>query len=128
MFCITIEVPWVLRTCLTTSIKNEDVNLQKLSYLSACKRWTPSLTSFLRYCKDCKLVTLTTLRMLDHAMIVSSCRNSDTQRVEIKLYGTLMFICMQKIIFISKLFFEIFKDIANLLFWELLKCLTTSHQ
>ena len=37
---------------LIYSIKNDNVNLQKLWCLSACKKWTEFLTSFLRYCKD----------------------------------------------------------------------------
>ena len=51
-------------------------------YLYA-KKWNPSLTSFLRYCK---LVTLSTLRMFDHA----------NQYDSITLQETLMFTCMQK--------------------------------
>ena len=42
----------VLWTCLVTSIKNENANLQKLKCLSTCKKWTPSMISFSRYRKD----------------------------------------------------------------------------
>ena len=54
----------VLSTCLVTSIKKNNANLLKLWCFSACKKWTPFLSSFLRYYKP---VTLTTLRMPDHA-------------------------------------------------------------
>ena len=54
----------ILWTCQAISIKNDYANFYKLWYLSACKKWTPFLTSFLRYCK---LVNWTTLRMLHHA-------------------------------------------------------------
>ena len=40
--------PWL---CLFTSIKNDNANLQELWCSSKCKKWTPFLTSFLRYCK-----------------------------------------------------------------------------
>ena len=49
---ITDFIFLVLWTCPATSIKNDNANLQKLWCLSACKKWTPFLTSFLRYCKD----------------------------------------------------------------------------
>ena len=52
-------------------------------------------------------------------MIESLCRKLDAQIVEINFWQTLIFICVQKINFISNLFFEYCKDIANLLFWEL---------
>ena len=51
-------------------------------------------------------------------MIESPCRKLDAQIAEINLWETLIFICVQKINFISNLFFEYCKDIANLLFWE----------
>ena len=67
--------------------------------------------------RHCTLITLSTLRMLDHTL-------DDTKSVEIDLQETLMFICLQKIIFISKFFLRYCKDMANLLVWELLECLT----
>ena len=59
---ITNFLFWVLWTCLATSIKNDNANLYKLSCLSACKKWTLSLTSFLRYRKD--IANLWTCRKL----------------------------------------------------------------
>ena len=40
---------WVFWTCLTTSIKKDNTNLQKLWHLSVCQKWPPFLTSFMRY-------------------------------------------------------------------------------
>ena len=37
---------------MATSIINNSAKLWKLWRLSACKKWSPFLTSFLRYCKD----------------------------------------------------------------------------
>ena len=54
----------VIWTCLAISINNDNANLKKLWCLSAYKKWTLSLTSFLRYCT---LDTLSALRMLDYA-------------------------------------------------------------
>ena len=50
---------WELCECLIIPIKIMVSICGKLSCLSACKKWTTSLTSFLRYCKEiAKLVFL----------------------------------------------------------------------
>ena len=43
---------WVFWTCMATSIKKDNTNLQKLWRLSACQKWPPFLTYFLKYCKN----------------------------------------------------------------------------
>ena len=43
---------WVLWTCLVTSIKNNNANLQKRWCLSACKQWPPSLTCYFEYSEN----------------------------------------------------------------------------
>ena len=96
---------WVLWICLATFIKNDNANF---CCLPACKKWTPSLTSFLRYCKDIyyRLVTLSTLRMFDHVYQQWQChpaKNFETQSIEINLQDTCILICTQKINFISNL-------------------------
>ena len=66
-YCKDIEnlLLWVLWKCLIMSINNDSITLQEtlilkvlkstcreLWCLSACKKWTSSLTYFLKYCKD----------------------------------------------------------------------------
>ena len=73
----------------------------------------------------CKLVTLSNLRGLIVSInndIINLVRHFDAQSIEINFQETL-FICMQKLNLIFNFFFEIFKYIANLLFWELWECL-----
>ena len=48
----TVKALWELWTHLTISLRNGNTNLQVLWCLSACKKWTPSLVSFLNYCKN----------------------------------------------------------------------------
>ena len=65
---ITNFLFWVLSKYLATSIKNNNPNLKKLWCSSACKTWTPFLTSYFEILpRYCKLINLSTLRMLDHA-------------------------------------------------------------
>ena len=77
MFCITREVLWVPWTCLATSIKSDNFHFLKLWCLSACKKWTPLVTSFFRYCKDIANLLLWVLwecLIMAIIMIVWTCR------------------------------------------------------
>ena len=92
--------------------------------LSACKKWTPSLTSFLRYCKDIADLLLWVLweclimsinndsvllqRILKSKVLKSTCRKLACWSVLKKSTSSLTWHC---------------KDFANLPFWELRKCL-----
>ena len=49
---ITNFLFWVLWICLATFTENNNLNLQKRWGLSACKKTTSFITSFLRYWKD----------------------------------------------------------------------------
>ena len=74
--------------------------------ISACQKWPPLLTYFLRYCKNTANLLLWViwecLIMPINTDNINLAGNSDAQSVE-----TLMFICMQKINFIFNFFFEI---------------------
>ena len=115
----------ILGTCLSTSVKKDYDNLQKPCCLSACKIWTPFLTSFLRYCKD---IANLLLRELWECLIF----NNDS----ITLHETLMLEVLKSTcrklwcLSASKKstssltsFLRYYKDIANLQFWELWGCL-----
>ena len=109
---LPISYFWVIWTCLATSIKN-NVNLQKLWCLSACKKWTPSLTSFLSYCK---LVTVSNVWLRQSIMIVSPCRKISCQKSWNHLAGN----------------FDIYLYVKNqlhisLLSWEIVKPLHTCY-
>ena len=101
---ITNSLFWELWECLIMHITNHNITLQetlmpkvlistrrKLWCLSASKKSTSSLTSFLRYCEDItNLLFLRTLEMLGHPH----------QNHSINLQQAFMLICMQKINFI----------------------------
>ena len=60
-----------------TSIKNDNFHFLKLWCLSACKKWTPLVTSFFRYCKDIANLLLWVLwecLIMTIIMIVWTCR------------------------------------------------------
>ena len=60
-----------------TSIKNDNFHFLKLWCLSACKKWTPFVTSFFRYCKDIANLLLWVLwecLIMTIIMIVWTCR------------------------------------------------------
>ena len=86
---------------------------RKVWSLSACKKSTSSLPSFWRYCKN---VTNLLFWVLWAYLAMTS---------NFRLQKTLMFIFMQKIIFITHLFLKYYKDIAKLLFLVLWACLAT---
>ena len=76
---------------------------------------TSYLTSFLRYCKD--IINL-------QFWVLWTCPAVTSKNDTISFWKTLIFIFMQKIIFISYLFLEILQR-YNLLFWILLVNLGT---
>ena len=97
---------------------------RKLWCLSTCKKWTSSLTSFQRYCKDikknCYFVILSNLGMACDIHLNDS----------INLRKSLTFICRHKISFILHIFLELLfycKDIVNLL-WVLWACLAMKNK
>ena len=72
MLCITVKVLWELWIYLTISLRNGNTNLQVLWCSSACKKRTPSLVSFLNYCKNIANLILwviwecLTMHMINH--------------------------------------------------------------
>ena len=74
-------------------------------YLSAYKKSTSSLPSFLRYCKD-----ITSLLFWVFWAFLAMTSRSDTTNLQ----NTLMLIFMQKIIFIPRLFLEILQRYCKL--------------
>ena len=103
---ITIFQFRVLWTRLATSIKNDNGNLYKLWCLSACKKWTSSLTSFLGYCEDIANLLLWVLWGCLTIYINNNITLKETLMPKV-LKSTLMLICMQKINFISNFLLEI---------------------
>ena len=113
---------WVLWTCLATSIKNNNVNLQKLWCLPARKKWTPSLTSYLgcyfQYCENAWSYPW---------WVLSPCRKLWCLKFWNWLVGNAdVYLDGQKSISSLTSFLRYCKDIANLLFWEVWECLTIS--
>ena len=132
MFCIATAVRWVLWLCLATFIKNDNFHLWKLC-LSACKKWLPSLTSFLRYCKD---IAHLLLWVFWECLIMPI--NYDSIALQETLIPKLLKSTCRKLWCLSACkenenendsllssFLTYCKGIANLLFWELPECLTT---
>ena len=48
---ITNFLFWILGTCLATFTEKDNINLWKLWRLSACRKQSPFLTSFMKCCK-----------------------------------------------------------------------------
>ena len=71
---------------------------RKLWHLSASKKWTSYLTSFLRYCKDIGNLLLWELW---------ECLTIFIRNHSINLQETFMLICMQKTIFIPNFFLKL---------------------
>ena len=113
---ITNFLFWVLWTCLATSIKNDNANLQKLQCLSACKNWTPFLTSFFQILLTCYFQYFENAWLCPSIMMVLLYRELWCPKCWNQLVAI---ICMQKINLISNFFLRYCKDIAILLFWEL---------
>ena len=107
LFCVL----WIY---LTTSIKNNYLNLWKLWCPSAYKKWIPFLTSFLRYCKDvANLLLWVYFEYFENAwscpagMIVAPCRHPWYPKCWNQLVGNFDVYLHAKINFISNFFFEI---------------------
>ena len=88
----------------------------KFWYLSACKKLSSSLISFLIYCKD--IANLLFWELWEWLII--SIKNHS-----INLQETFVPMCMQQISFITHFFLKILKQIANLFFWAIWACLAT---
>ena len=130
MFCITTEhkSSWdtfylfiaKILPIMYTIVNN---SLMKLWCLSACKKRTPFLTSFLRYCKDIPNLLLWVLwECLIMPINTDSITFKQTLKPkELKLtYGKLWYVYPHaKNQLHLQRFFENSKDIGNFLFWEL---------
>ena len=93
--------------CRKLYVQSLEINLQK-TCLSACKKSTSSLTSFMRYCKD--IANLLFCEFWECLIIPIKNYSCNMQK-------TFTFICMQKINLITHFFQRYRKEITNLLFW-----------
>ena len=96
---------WELWESLTIPSKIIVSVCKKLSCLSACKKSTSSLASFLRYCKEIANLLF---------WVISACLATHTENDSINLKKSLMFTCKQKINFILPVFLEILQRYCKL--------------
>ena len=96
-------------------LKVLELTCGKFWCLSACKKSTSSLTSFLRYCRHCKLAigNFGNAWLSPSKVIVSICRELSCLDACNKSTSSLTF------------FLRYCKKIANLLFWVIWACLVT---
>ena len=117
------KIFWILWICLVDSIKDNKFNLLKLWCLSAWKKWTAFLTSFLRYCKG---ITTLLLWVLWGYFIMPNNNNNTTlqealmTKVLKSTYRKLWSLsaCKKSTSSLAS-FLRYCKDIVNLLLWEL---------
>ena len=88
----------------------------KLWCLSACKKSTSSLTSFLRYCKN--IANLLFWKFWE-------CLTIPIKNHSINFQETFMLICMQQITHSLTFFLRYCKEISSLLFWVIWASLVT---
>ena len=136
MFSITIKNKTSFTTFFLKTLQkyyqlpntNDNTNLKKFWCLSACKKWTPSLPPFLRYCKDISnllLLVLWECLILPINSVNVTLQEMIMPRILKSTYRKLLCLYECKISTSSLTsFMRYCKDIANLLFWEIWQCLT----